>query len=135
CRRISGPGRKLAAGSIVAVRGGCDDSGVLMERALSVPSKLFLSGEYAVLWGGTARIAAVGPRAHAYVRSRDDREVRLLLEAGGLRGYATALGVNWQSEISPAFLFAARTVDLALRAHGGETLGFDLALSPSPPVG
>ncbi|MDQ3274735.1 MAG: phosphomevalonate kinase, partial [Actinomycetota bacterium] len=38
-----------------------------MQRALSAPGKLFLAGEYAVLWGGTARIAAVGPRTFASV--------------------------------------------------------------------
>ena len=40
-----------------------------MERALSAPSKLFLCGEYAVLWGGAARVLAVGPRAEALVRA------------------------------------------------------------------
>ncbi|RYZ40629.1 MAG: phosphomevalonate kinase, partial [Myxococcaceae bacterium] len=43
-----------------------------MERALSAPGKLFVSGEYAVLWGGVSRVAAVAPRTAAYVRRRQD---------------------------------------------------------------
>ena len=31
--------------------------------------KLFVAGEYAILWGGTARIAAVGPRGEASMLS------------------------------------------------------------------
>src|SRR3712207_7386900 len=38
---------------------------------------------------------------------------------------------RWLDEVTPPFHFVARTVDLALRAHGREALGFDLALSPS----
>lgn len=102
-----------------------------MERALSAPGKLFLSGEYAVLWGGTARIAAVEPRCQALVRRRADRQVHLLLESGRLAGQATPLGVNWKGEVPADFHFVARAVDLAFRAHGAESLGFTLALSPS----
>jgi phosphomevalonate kinase len=101
-------------------------------RALSAAGKLFLSGEYAVLWGGTARVACVGPRTQAWVRPREDRGIFLHLSEGTLRGTCTPLGVAWDGEVPPAFLFAARTVDLALRAHGGEGPGFSLALSPSP---
>jgi phosphomevalonate kinase len=103
-----------------------------VQRALSAPGKLFLSGEYAVLWGGTARIAAVGPRTGAFVRRRADREVHLILEEGRLVGQVTPIGANWRSEIPEGFRFVARTVDEALRVHGREALGFDLALSPSP---
>jgi len=101
-------------------------------RALSAAGKLFLAGEYAVLWGGTARVACVGPRTHAWVRPREDRQVSLHVAEGTLRGTCTPLGVAWEGEVPPAFLFAARTVDLALRAHGREGPGFALALSPSP---
>ncbi|MBM4378207.1 MAG: phosphomevalonate kinase [Deltaproteobacteria bacterium] len=101
-------------------------------RALSAAGKLFLAGEYAVLWGGTARVACVGPRTHAWVRPREDRHVALHLAEGTLRGTCTPLGVAWDGEVAPPFLFAARTVDLALRAYGGEGPGFALALSPSP---
>ncbi|MFP2913614.1 phosphomevalonate kinase, partial [Pyxidicoccus sp. 3LFB2] len=48
-----------------------------MERALSAPGKLFVSGEYAVLWGGVARVAAVAPRTAAYVRRRPDARVHV----------------------------------------------------------
>lgn len=105
-----------------------------MERALSAPGKLFLSGEYAVLWGGTARIAAVGPRAGAHVRRRGDREIHVLLEEGRLLGHATPLGMHVRGEVPAGFHFAARTIDLALRAHARESLGFELALAPGPTV-
>lgn len=93
---------------------------------------MFLVGEYAVLWGGTARVACVGPRTDAHVRRRDDREVRIVIDEGLLRGMTTPLGVRWLEEVTAPFHFVSRTVDLALRAHGREALGFDLALSPSP---
>lgn len=103
-----------------------------MQRALSAPGKLFLSGEYAVLWGGTARIAAVGPRTQAFVRRRADREIHLVLADGRLVGHATSVGVNWRQQVPETFYFAARTIDEALRAHGTESLGFELAIAPSP---
>lgn len=105
-----------------------------MERTVSVPGKLFLCGEYAVLWGGTARIAAVGPRLTGHVRRRDDREVHVVLQSGRICGRATPLGANWTGEIGDEFLFAARAVDAVLTAHGRECLGFEVALSPSPPA-
>lgn len=105
-----------------------------MERALSAPGKLFLGGEYSVLWGGMACVAAVGPRSEALVRRRVDREVHLLLEEGRLCGHATPLGVRWSGEVTPPFWFAARALDLVWRAYGKEGLGFDLALAPSATV-
>ncbi|HME91606.1 MAG TPA: phosphomevalonate kinase [Myxococcaceae bacterium] len=103
-----------------------------MERTVSVPGKLFLCGEYAVLWGGTARVAAVGPRLSGHVRRRDDREVHVVLQSGRVRGRATPLGANWVGEIPDEFIFAARAIDAVLGAHGRECLGFEVALSPSP---
>ncbi len=103
-----------------------------LERALSAPGKLFLAGEYAVLWGGVARIAAVGPRTHALVRQAADRRVSIVLDDGRLEGEATPLGVRWPSEVPDAFLFAARALDLVLRALGKEGPGLELALAPSP---
>ncbi len=103
-----------------------------VQRALSAPGKLFLSGEYAVLWGGTARIAAVGPRTQAFVRRRADREVHVVLDEGRLVGHATHIGVGWGGEVPEGFRFVARTLDEALRAHGREVLGLELALAPSP---
>lgn len=103
-----------------------------MERALSAPGKLFLQGEYAVLWGGEARLVAVGPRGHALVRRREDREVHLILEEGRLTGHLTPLGVNFGPDVPAGFGFAARAVSEVARAHGRESLGFSLALGPSP---
>lgn len=102
-----------------------------MERALSAAGKLFLSGEYAVLWGGVARVAAVGPRTHAHVRRRGDGGVHLVLEEGLLRGRTTPKGVHWERPVPPGYAFAARALDEVLRVHGRECLGFELAISPS----
>jgi phosphomevalonate kinase len=102
-----------------------------VERALSAPSKLFLSGEYAVLWGGAARVLAVGPRAAALVRARDDRTVELVTSEGRLLGVSTPLGVRWDGEVTAGAHFAARALDVAYRAHGRESLGLSLALAPS----
>ena len=103
-----------------------------MQRTLSAPGKLFLSGEYAVLWGGVARIAAVGPRTGAHVRARVDRDVAIALEDGKLAGQTTPLGVRWTQAVPEAFHFAARAVDLVLRAVGRQVPGFGVALEPSP---
>jgi phosphomevalonate kinase len=102
-----------------------------VERALSAPSKLFLCGEYAVLWGGAARVLAVGPRAEALVRSRADRTVELLTAEGRLLGLSTPLGVRWDGEVTDGFRFAARALDVVYRAEGRECLGLSLALAPS----
>ncbi len=104
-----------------------------MQRTLSAPGKLFLSGEYAVLWGGVARIAAVGPRTAAFVKSRLDRDVSLAVEDGKLSGQTTPLGARWATEPVPeGFHFAARAVDLVLRAVGRQVPGFGIAFEPSP---
>jgi len=105
-----------------------------MNRSVSAPGKLFLSGEYAVLWGGAALLAAVGPRMAGWVKSRSDGEVHLVTGAGRLRGRTTPLGVNWAGPVPAPFLFAARGVDEALRAHGAEALGFELVLAPPAPT-
>jgi phosphomevalonate kinase len=103
-----------------------------MDRVLSAPGKLFVAGEYAVLWGGVARVAAVGPRTTALVRARPDRRIELLLDGTSLRGDMTPAGTNWDEAPSQDFHFVARTVDLVLRAVGKEGPGFSLALAPSP---
>jgi phosphomevalonate kinase len=103
-----------------------------VDRTLSAPGKLFLAGEYAVLWGGLARVLAVGPRVRAFIRPRGDRRVDLLLSEGRLSGDATPAGVRWESTPSPAFHFVARTLDLALRAVGQDGPGFSVAFEPSP---
>src|SRR5690606_10904804 len=104
---------------------------LLMERALSAPGKLFVSGEYAVLWGGVARVAAVAPRTAAFVRRRADARVHVCLEEGTLRGSATPKDVRCEGEVAAGFGFVARTLDEALRAHGRESVGFELAVAPS----
>ena len=104
-----------------------------MEVRLSAPGKLFLSGEYAVLWGGTARLAGVGPRAFALARSREDREVHLVLAEGRLRGTVTPLGVRWAAELPAPFRFAARALDVVVRARARESLGLEVALSATAP--
>ena len=102
-----------------------------MDRSLSAPGKLFLSGEYAVLWGGAARIAAIGPRLTALVRRREDREVHLVLSEGRRVGQLTPFGVNWGGELPAGFHFAARAIDDVVRLHGKEELGFTLAIGAS----
>lgn len=102
-----------------------------MERALSAPGKLFLSGEYAVLWGGAARVLGTGPRGAALVRARDDRTVELHTGEGRLQGISTPLGVRWDGALTPPVHFAARALDVVYRAHGRESLGLSLALAPS----
>ncbi len=104
-----------------------------MEVCLSAPGKLFLAGEYAVLWGGTARLAGVGPRAWALARTREDREVHLVLAEGRLRGTVTPLGVRWMAEPPSPFAFTARARDGVVRARARESLGLELALSPTAP--
>ncbi|MDX2013987.1 MAG: phosphomevalonate kinase [Myxococcaceae bacterium] len=105
-----------------------------MDRTLSAPGKLFLAGEYAVLWGGLARVLAVGPRARAFVRPRTDRRVDVLLAEGRLSGDATPAGVRWETPPTPGFQFVARTLDLALRAVGQDGPGFSVAFESSPTV-
>ncbi|NNC16039.1 phosphomevalonate kinase [Corallococcus exiguus] len=101
-----------------------------MDRALSAPGKLFISGEYAVLWGGVSRLAAVAPRTAAYVRRRQDSRVHICLEEGTLQGLTTPRGVKWDREVPAGFSFVARTLDEALRAHGRASVGFDVAVAP-----
>ncbi len=105
-----------------------------MERLLSAPGKLFVSGEYAVLWGGVARVLAVGPRANALVARRSDRRVELHLDGGRLTGRSTPLGVNWDEPVTRPFHFVSRTVDLALRSLSREVSGFSVAFAPSPGI-
>lgn len=106
-----------------------------MDRTLSAPGKLFLAGEYAVLWGGVARVLAVGPRSRLVVRRRADRKLHLLTAEGRLSGDATPLGVRWEEPPPASFRFAARTVDLALRALNIDGPGLSIAFEPSSTFG
>ncbi len=103
-----------------------------MIRAFSAPGKLFVAGEYGVLWGGTARVCAVGPRSHSAAIQRRDRVVELLFPHGALRGQSTRLGVNWERAPVESERFAARAADLAYAALGRDAPGVALALGPSP---
>ncbi|MCL2012042.1 MAG: phosphomevalonate kinase [Cystobacterineae bacterium] len=103
-------------------------------KFLSAPGKLFVCGEYAVVWGGTARVLATGPRALAAFQHREDCRVHVQLEAGGLAGDITPAGVSWAQPVSQPFLFAARAVDGILAKHGRASLGFNLAMAPTPLV-
>lgn len=96
-----------------------------------------MAGEYAVLWGGVARIAAVEPRVAAFVKTRDDRRVDLVLDEGRLTGTATPAGVKWASDVPPAFHFIAHTIDLAYRIgwHDGPGLAVAFESSPTGPQG
>lgn len=105
-----------------------------MQRSLSAPGKLFLSGEYAVLWGGAARVLAAGPRAGCFVRAREDKTINVFLREGRLSGSATPSGVLWEGAPPEPFRFVARTLDLCLRAHGRDCLGFEVGFAPSPEV-
>jgi len=105
-----------------------------MDRTLSAPGKLFLAGEYAVLWGGEARLLGTSPRTHALVRTRNDRRVEVVLPGGRLTGDATPAGVRWHAEVTEGFRFVATAIDLAYRASGVEGPGFTVAFEPSPLV-
>lgn len=105
-----------------------------MDRTLSAPGKLFLCGEYAVLWGGMARILAVEPRLQALVRRRVDRQVDVVLAPGRIGGPATPAGVRWRGEVPEPFRFVAAAIDLALRLVGTEGPGFSVAFESSSTV-
>src|SRR5262249_56359750 len=85
------------------------------------------------VWGGRGRLGGVGGRAFAVARTREDREVHLVLAEGRLVGTVTPLGVRWASEPGPAFAFAARALDVVVRARARESLGLEVALSPTAP--
>lgn len=105
-----------------------------MDRALSAPGKLFLAGEYAVLWGGVARLVAVEPRARVLLRPREDRRVDVVLAESRTSGQATPAGVRWEDAVGEETRFVATAIDLALRVVGREGPGFSLAFEPSPLV-
>jgi phosphomevalonate kinase len=104
-------------------------------RTWSAPGKLFVSGEYAVLWGGVGRVVAVPPRTLALARRRDDGRVEVLLEGRRLEGSVTPQGVAWREPPAQAAHFVSRAIDLALRASPGSRGGFTVAFSPSPTSG
>jgi phosphomevalonate kinase len=102
-----------------------------MPYFFSAPGKLFLSGEYAVLWGGTARVAAVPPRLTARATVLPGREVRLVSADGACEGEAGTFGLSWKGRIPRPFHFVAQAVQSVYRAHTGALLGMELSVSPS----
>ena len=98
------------------------------------PGKLFLSGEYAVLWGGVARGSPRWARGPAALGAHAARTARCTwcLEEGTLRGRTTplrrALGRARCPRASPSS--RARWTRRCART-ARESLGFELALSPS----
>lgn len=106
-----------------------------MDRTLSAPGKLFVAGEYSVLWGGTAWVLAVAPRATAMVRPLGDRRIHVLQEGARCSGWATPGGVNWDEPLPPAFLYVARAVDWSFRLTGADGPGMAIACSASQAVG
>lgn len=87
-----------------------------------------------MLWGGIARVLAVGPRTRCFVTRRADRKVHLLTAEGRLTGDATPLGARWEQTPPASFHFVARTVDLALRAGAVDGPGLSIAFEPSVSV-
>jgi phosphomevalonate kinase len=83
---------------------------------LSAPGKLFLTGEYAVLWGAPAVLAAVAPRMTATVEPRADGTVELRVPGGTSRATRTAQGLRWTGPEAPA-RFARRALELAVAAN------------------
>ncbi|MBS2027801.1 MAG: hypothetical protein JST54_07870 [Deltaproteobacteria bacterium] len=87
---------------------------------LSAPGKLFLTGEYAVLWGAPATLAAVEPRLHATLTPRDDEAFELRVPGGTSRGVQSKSGIDWTGPVEPS-KFVRRAVELA-RPERGFTL-------------
>ena len=72
-----------------------------MERALSAPGKLFVSGEYAVLWGGVARVAAAAARTAAFVRRRADARRAGVEIANRVGGHGRPPSVRRRKIVTP----------------------------------
>ena len=80
---------------------------------LFAPGKLFLSGEYAVLWGAPAVLAAVSPGLQAAFELRSDGEIALRVPGGASRGVRQGDRIDWRGPEAPA-RFARRALELAL---------------------
>ena len=84
---------------------------------LSAPGKLFLTGEYAVLWGAPATLAAVEPRLNATLDARADDQIELRIPGGTSRGVKSKSGIDWSGPVEPS-RFARRAVELAKPERG-----------------
>lgn len=83
---------------------------------IGAPGKLFLTGEYAVLWGAPAIVAAVAPRLSATLDLRPGEEMLLRVPGSTLRGRREGGVIHWSGPPAPA-RFAARALELALQGR------------------
>jgi phosphomevalonate kinase len=98
---------------------------------LSAPGKLFLTGEYAVLWGAPAALAAVAPRILASLKALPGTGLLLRVPGGSVAGRLTTPGeVAWNVDFAPA-RFASRAIALGL-AHRKAAQGVSVRFQPSP---
>jgi phosphomevalonate kinase len=87
---------------------------------ITAPGKLFLTGEYAVLWGAPAIVAAVSPRLEARA-ARQSPGITVRVPGSSIRGHPAETGIEWSSRPRGA-RFALEVLDLAgwKRASGLE---------------
>jgi phosphomevalonate kinase len=102
---------------------------------LSAPGKLFLTGEYAVLWGAPATIAAVTPRLGATLQfesnSAADELVRLDVPGAQLVGRWSGEHLAWNEAPPAAARFAASALTLALERNRKRARGMSLRFETS----
>jgi phosphomevalonate kinase len=96
---------------------------------ITAPGKLFLTGEYAVLWGAPAILAAVAPRLSATLDVRPGEEILLRVPGSTLRGHREGQTLSWSGPPAPA-RFAARALELALEGHATPAFALQFARSP-----
>jgi phosphomevalonate kinase len=90
---------------------------------LSAPGKVFLTGEYAVLWGAPAVLAAVEPRLVATLEPRDDGKVELRVPGGTSACVRHGDALRWTGPEAPS-RFVRAVVEVAK-----PTRGFTLAIA------
>jgi len=96
---------------------------------LSAPGKLFLTGEYAVLWGAPAALAAVRPRLSAVVEPRE-QGIALRVPGASVRAERTDGALHWTGTPAAA-KFAMAALELAL-ASRADAPNFAVRFAPSP---
>lgn len=94
----------------------------------SVAGKVFLAGEYSVLWGGAAWVAACGPRLAIEASRLPERAVRLRAAGCELAGRWDSVQIAWEQAPPPALAFAAHSLDYLVGAASGPQQGLALAL-------
>lgn len=95
---------------------------------LSAPGKVFLTGEYAVLWGAPAIVAGVAPRIEARLEKLEAPRIELSVPGAALVGELDG-GVRWSKPAQPA-RFVQRALELGLQGRAPH--GFSLRFRPSP---